>query len=507
MESLQSRRVFDTIASCIKRGDFTRALELLSGCESAEASLQRIRVRFRMRDFAGAFDEHARALSAHILDDRTDAGAIARVIASTAATNLKRHGEAIAYLYLIPDINTLSRAAAAEIMYYRALSAWMDGDPKRVIRRLNSRTPRSAEMRARYLLLRAWTQAHREHFFSQGQLTMDALQLLLEEATDEHALIANAAHALAALAREIVIPQALPLLERAYGIIAGGAGLHTERFQILRTLGWIKALHGNYIAALLHLRDAAMLANDDYTNLTAHVDHAVIAGWSGEQTTRRFHLVLAAQHAQAIDWEHVRGEEAVTLLHLARAVAVDDPPQAHRYLEIARRAGAHLDPSLGLAHGSRFAAYLDSAQAFIQRDERAQALRAASRARRAFERFDYAWRSAELAHLQYTLTQEAEYLEQARSLIAPYPQSWIANTLAHSVQLREQSDRLPALTARQREVLDLLLAGMSVKSIAAHLECSAATIKNHITAIHRAFGVQRRAQLFAKLRFLDYRAA
>jgi DNA-binding NarL/FixJ family response regulator len=50
------------------------------------------------------------------------------------------------------------------------------------------------------------------------------------------------------------------------------------------------------------------------------------------------------------------------------------------------------------------------------------------------------------------------------------------------------------LTARQQDVLALLLDGRSNKFIGDHLQLSDETVKNHVSAVLRAFGVQTRIQ-------------
>lgn len=52
---------------------------------------------------------------------------------------------------------------------------------------------------------------------------------------------------------------------------------------------------------------------------------------------------------------------------------------------------------------------------------------------------------------------------------------------------------LDALTARQRDVLDLIVQGMSNKEIARALKLAEGTVKIHVTALFRKFGLYRRA--------------
>lgn len=60
--------------------------------------------------------------------------------------------------------------------------------------------------------------------------------------------------------------------------------------------------------------------------------------------------------------------------------------------------------------------------------------------------------------------------------------------------------KLPHLTARQREVLMLVVTGSSNKEIGRKLGLSPGTIKAHLSAIMRQFGVNNRVRLLLELR-------
>jgi len=57
----------------------------------------------------------------------------------------------------------------------------------------------------------------------------------------------------------------------------------------------------------------------------------------------------------------------------------------------------------------------------------------------------------------------------------------------------------PELTARQIEILSRIVRGEPVDDIAAALYLSASTVRNHLTALYRKFGVHSRAGLLAEL--------
>jgi DNA-binding CsgD family transcriptional regulator len=60
----------------------------------------------------------------------------------------------------------------------------------------------------------------------------------------------------------------------------------------------------------------------------------------------------------------------------------------------------------------------------------------------------------------------------------------------------------PALTPRQREILQLLADGRRVRQIAVHLTIAEATVRNHIRAILRALGVNSQLEAVARARTL-----
>lgn len=64
---------------------------------------------------------------------------------------------------------------------------------------------------------------------------------------------------------------------------------------------------------------------------------------------------------------------------------------------------------------------------------------------------------------------------------------------------RPTSHLLETLTAREQEVLSLLLDGLSTSAVAARLSIAEKTAENHVSSIYAKLGVHSRAQLFALL--------
>ena len=68
-----------------------------------------------------------------------------------------------------------------------------------------------------------------------------------------------------------------------------------------------------------------------------------------------------------------------------------------------------------------------------------------------------------------------------------------------SIKARDISNRLAALSDRQREIVILLCRGLSNRLIADELVLSDRTIKNYLHTIYRTLGVQSRIELMILL--------
>lgn len=61
-------------------------------------------------------------------------------------------------------------------------------------------------------------------------------------------------------------------------------------------------------------------------------------------------------------------------------------------------------------------------------------------------------------------------------------------------------EALDSLTHREREIAELVAAGLTHKEVAKTLKISPATVNNHLRAIHDRMGVHNNAELAAQLR-------
>ncbi|QLD12442.1 LuxR C-terminal-related transcriptional regulator [Microbacterium oleivorans] len=86
-----------------------------------------------------------------------------------------------------------------------------------------------------------------------------------------------------------------------------------------------------------------------------------------------------------------------------------------------------------------------------------------------------------------------ELVDAVRHVAAGHPLS--ATLRPHSpLSATSEPDPTSTLTRRQRAVLELLAEGMSNREIAERLGLAEKTVKNHVTAILRTLGAERRTQ-------------
>ena len=101
-----------------------------------------------------------------------------------------------------------------------------------------------------------------------------------------------------------------------------------------------------------------------------------------------------------------------------------------------------------------------------------------------------------IVHLMRDAQKTHETLDMARNLIRLSKKNDVkASTLT------ERRD-LPALTARQLEMLEHLSEGKSVKEIRTELHLSEATVRNHIRSVLQALGAHSQLEALARARDL-----
>jgi len=101
-----------------------------------------------------------------------------------------------------------------------------------------------------------------------------------------------------------------------------------------------------------------------------------------------------------------------------------------------------------------------------------------------------------------------ELLEATQSVLAGdrYIPPELRGRSGELTRLSVQTELAPNLTPKQRDVLRRLMEGDTNKDISRRLEMSEETVKNHVSALLRAFGSQSRTQVVMTAIRLGYRS-
>jgi DNA-binding NarL/FixJ family response regulator len=93
-----------------------------------------------------------------------------------------------------------------------------------------------------------------------------------------------------------------------------------------------------------------------------------------------------------------------------------------------------------------------------------------------------------------------ESADRGEALCSPSLAAALMRRLADRASERAAHEQTPALTSREREIVELIDEGLSNKQIAQQLRIELATVKNHVHNILGKLGVQRRGEAAALLR-------
>jgi DNA-binding CsgD family transcriptional regulator len=481
--------------SLFAAGAYREAKRVAEQLQTGDGALLAAHCAHRLREPSDVIAVLDRARKANLLSTR-DQRAIAAALELVARLALRDAAGAAAVEASIDVLGVLSKSAACDVGYFRAMASWMRGDAGRARAFLSSTKPSDVVSRARALLLEGWVEALNENYVRQARVTLDAILLLEEQAPHETGALANAVHVLATLQREVPLPGARSTVARIVRQLSWPQELRTEEVQTHRALAWAYALEGEYVLAYQGLAAAKATATSPHQKMLAHLDHAQIALWAGERVSAQIELELADRASTEIAWESVGGEEAMALIVAALTYAEVDSTKARSYFERGVAQRQSISPALGLAHGSRVDGYLAEAAAFVYSDDRATALGSAREAIKIFGKIGYLWRASRAALGAYRLQRSERWLTLAREYIDEYPGSWLFAEVEKLQGGPRKARRIVAdMPARRREVLQLALEGLSTPEMARRLDVQPDTIKYHLKEIFKTLGVRKRAQL------------
>jgi LuxR family transcriptional regulator, maltose regulon positive regulatory protein len=291
-------------------------------------------------------------------------------------------------------------------------------------------------------------------------------------------------------------------LESAWGHLSRGL----ERAELG---GDVRALIAGYVlAGRIKLTEGDSQAAADYLELARPlVEKATFPDWTSRFERFQLELWLVQGRLRAtVDWAdemlrggvlEVRPESEISQLTVTRALTVKgDRPSLDRALALLERLlqTAEAEGRTGVI----IEALALQALAHWRRGDHVNAMTSLERALRFAEPEGYVRLFADLGLPLARLLQEA----RSRDVMPDYVKQLLAVFSADLAFPAEITLPEP-LTAREREILELVVAGLTNREIADRLVISPETVKKHIGTIYGKLGVHSRTEAAARARELD----
>lgn len=359
------------------------------------------------------------------------------------------------------------------------------------------REGRTAETRLNALHLESWILSREARARDQARVLMELLRSLESRDANHMEHRIRATQTLAALAREIFIPEALPLIERHLDLVEWPADFAIARFQTTKALGWAKALQGDYFNAFRFLKQSASVAPDPVWRAMAYCDRAYLARVRHQDLWFRQELSDAQEAADLAAWEGREDESIIALLLLAELLAPLNAAQASEYLARFHGIADIRNPRSLMRRDSRFEALVNYSTGVVDLElgDRKLSISRLQAAMKTYEQVGFEWRAARTALQLYGATKKPTFLDLAENWLRHYGASWLAEEL----RSRRQSVGQPSgLSPMRDRVFRLLCEGKSNVEIASLLGISVSTVANHAKAVLKVFAVSSRHALVAE---------
>jgi len=358
------------------------------------------------------------------------------------------------------------------------------------------RRGRSVAARAQAAIAEWFVLAQERRYVEQAQVLESLLSSMDPKAGDDEETRLYAVWNLAILARELYLPDSLPLLERHIDAVPWPDDYEQQHFEALKALGWCHALRGDYFNAFRRLKASQQVCKDRARLAIAHLDRAYLARCNNEMLWHRQELAEAEDLARTIDWKREQGEERVALLLLAQLFAPIDRAKASYYIAQYDELPPLSRPLQHFSHDGRLDALANYSRAIVDLalGSKKTAIALLKRTEKTYEDIGYDWRAGRCALRLYEITGDAKHLRRAGERLRHYMNSWLGEEL-QSAGTRSQAVNLPMM---QRKVFDYICQGLSNAEIAEQMERSEFTVRNHVKALLKRFGVSSRSALIAE---------
>lgn len=483
---------------------FGAAVEKLSALLSAapqdvNAALLLARVELRRGNPESALS----ALTRYVRTPKRTPKAEAAMLKAVAFARLGDADSARAHSEAAQSLLRADEPLFAELTYHLAASDWMERRLDRASKTLD-RLPQqiSPNLELQAAIVRGAVASANEKLAEQGAILLAALRELRRPADVEVYLYAMLVTHIAALAVELPSTELRDAALEHIGKVPWTADIADLHFHAVRAIAWRHALEGDEFNAFRRLKDALAVANSAAWRVAAVTDRAYLATALGEKRWAAQELRDAHELASNIDWSSVAGEEKLALPVLADLFADRDPSVAIGYVATFRNTRKNFPRILSSRRDRRVEALeaYSLGKVQLQLGEREEAQRLLTQAWSIYNVLGIRWRAARAALALAQIDDADRWRTRADSDLEAYPRSWLARSIGvHMTHASVvQSAAAETLTTAQRAVLELLLEGRGTEEIAGVLGRSTFTVRNHIKAIFKAFGVSSRPALIVK---------
>lgn len=387
----------------------------------------------------------------------------------------------------------------AQLAYQLARRSMLEGkldDAWRFVDEMS--VDRSQDTKIKREMLRSFIFCQEERYREAAETTINAIRLIGKHRERYIEEWYYAVQNIATLGRELSFEEAAEAARTEVDADVYWSDDHrVQRFQALKAVGWSCALRGDMLGCFRYLRLAERVIPSEAYRAILLLDRAHFARIAGEQHWALDEIAKAENIAENIDWQSLPGEERVGLLLLAEATASIDRERGRYYLARYKALDKMRSPVYLFAFDHRLEAYAAYAEGVVRAaaHDETGAEESLRKAWSVFDRIGYDWRAARAAMRLFEVTQKSRWRHLAEDKLEAFPESWLARELRQPEARSTPTVKLPPM---QHKVFSMLCQKMTTAEIAGELGLSQHTVRNHLKAVFRAYGVNNRAALIAE---------
>jgi DNA-binding CsgD family transcriptional regulator len=387
----------------------------------------------------------------------------------------------------------------AELAYHVARRWLLEGNTDEALRLSGDMSvDQSRSTKIALEVLRSFILSQEERYAEQAQTLSSAIRMIGDRRDEHLEQWFHAVQNLATLGRELSSPETAALAREEVDLdIEWPLDFHLQRFQALKAVGWSCALRGDVLGCFRYLRAAERVVPSTAFETILLLDRAYFARIMDESHWAHDEVAKAESIAEQVDWNVLAGDERVGLLLLAQATAAANPERGRFYLARYKGLDKIRSPLRLFAFDHRIeglASYTEGVVRLAGNDPTAE--ESLRKAWTIFDRIGYDWRAGQTALKLREATKKERWRHLAEDKLEPFPQSWLAREV-HNADGATKAPRV-ALPRMQNKVFTLLCQKRTTAQIAEELGLSQHTVRNHLKAVFRAYGVNNRAALIAE---------